>query len=86
MAHVDKILKASADELEKMTDADLELHFSSQLHITRPTLNKQRTSTILTRADASPRLIKPVSSDVAAKRERARLIAEKFGVNINDLM
>jgi len=91
VARVDTILKCSADELEKMSDADIENHFSSILNITRPTLNKLKTSPILTRADAAPtRSFNPNKSapspEKQAKLERARLIAEKFGVDIKDLM
>lgn len=86
MAVVDKILKSSADELEKMTDAMIEEHFAEQLNITRPQA-RLKTSPILTRADATQMKFKsPPSAEKQAKLDRARLIAEKFGVDIKDLM
>jgi hypothetical protein len=72
-----QLLESSADDLEKLTDAQLEEWFAPMFNVTRPDASA--------RASTSGKSSSFQSREEAAKVAKAKAIASSFGIDLNSL-
>lgn len=78
---LEQLLQSSADELERMTDAELDTFFSQFKNITRPELVVKEDANNISRPSAAHRNYKTDPALEAAKK-KAREIMEKAGLKL----
>lgn len=86
----EEILKCSADQLEKMTDAELLEHFRQKLSITRPSpelraANQARkdSSSASSRKHEADQFLLNLTPEQRAKADRAREIAASLDMDFD---
>lgn len=79
---IEQLLACSPEQLEAMTDAELQAHFTPYLKVTRPELQetKREKSTIKHAGYSTGH--KSVSKEKADKIRQAKIIAKQFGFDL----
>lgn len=74
---IECLLECSADELEKMTDAELKAHFAPYLQFTRPELIQK--SSVTTKRNISTGSYR---SEKNEKKQKANDILKQLGIDL----
>lgn len=75
---IEQLLNAPADQLEKITNTELESYFAPYLNVTRPERVIQERSSTTARPSSS----KKPDPTKTAQYQKARALAEQFGLKI----